>query len=79
MACESGFILLSFFPYNLIYYTVTHCKIQHKYVKPSLTLSRTFANNLDPGQARCNISPYLDPNCFTLKLFLKDVFEKVNF
>ena len=26
----------------------------------------TFANSLDPGQARQNVGPDLDPNCLTL-------------
>ena len=26
----------------------------------------TFANNLDPDQARRNVGPDLDPNCLTL-------------
>ena len=29
-----------------------------------------FANSLDPDQVRKNIGPDLDPNCFTLMLFL---------
>ena len=28
----------------------------------------TFANSLDPGQARQNVGPDLDPNCLTLTL-----------
>ena len=36
----------------------------------------TFANSLDPDQARQNVGPDLDPNCLTLMVFLKDFFEK---
>ena len=32
----------------------------------------TFANSLDPGQARQNVGPDLDPNCLTLMVFLKE-------
>ena len=38
-----------------------------------------FANSLDPDQARQNVGPDLDPNCFTLIVFLKEVVEKFNF
>ena len=31
----------------------------------------TFANSLDPDQARQNVGPDLDPNCFTPKEFSK--------
>ena len=34
----------------------------------------TFANSLDPDQARQNVQPDLDPNC--LMVFLKDFFFK---
>ena len=37
----------------------------------------TFANSLDPDQARQNVRPDLDPNCLTLMVFLKEFFEKV--
>ena len=36
----------------------------------------TFANSLDPDQARQNISQELDINCLTLKVFLKIFFGK---
>ena len=36
----------------------------------------TFANSLDPDQARQNVGPDLDPNCLTLMVFLKDCFLK---
>ena len=40
----------------------------------------TFANSLDPDQAKQNIGPDLDPNCFdTLVVFLKELLEKVGF
>ena len=38
----------------------------------------TFANSLDPDQDRQNVSPDLDPNCFTLIVFLEYIL-KVNF
>ena len=41
-------------------------------------LKITFANSLDPDQARLNVGPDGDPNCLTLMVFLKDSFEKVN-
>ena len=39
----------------------------------------TFANSLDPDQARQNVGPDLDSNCLTLMVFLIDFFEKINF
>ena len=39
----------------------------------------TFANSLDPDQARRNVGPDLDPNCVTLMVYLKEFFEKVDF
>ena len=39
----------------------------------------TFANSLDPDEARQNAGPDLDPNCLTLMVFLKYFFEKVDF
>ena len=42
----------------------------------------TFANRLNPDQARHNVGPDLDSNCLTLTggtLSLKDVFENVDF
>ena len=39
----------------------------------------TFANSLDPDQARQNVRPDLSPNCLTLMVFLKEYFEKVDF
>ena len=35
---------------------------------------KTFANSLDPDQARQNVRSDLDPNCLTERIF-----EKVNF
>ena len=31
----------------------------------------TFANSLDPDQARYNVGPVIGPNCLTLTVFLK--------
>ena len=39
----------------------------------------TIANSLDLGQARQNVGPDLDPNCLTLMVFSKEIFEKVSF
>ena len=39
----------------------------------------TFANSLDPDQDQQNVGPDLDPNSWTLMVFLKVFFEKVNF
>ena len=39
----------------------------------------TLANSLDPDQDRQNAGPDLDPNCLTLIVFLKELFEEVNF
>ena len=40
----------------------------------------TFANSFDPDKARQNFGPDLGPNLFyTLMVFLKVVFEKVDF
>ena len=36
----------------------------------------TFANSLDPDQARQKVGPDLHPNCLTLMVFLKECFEK---
>ena len=36
-----------------------------------------FANSLDPDQDRQNVGPDLDPNLLTLKVFMKDFFEKL--
>ena len=38
----------------------------------------TFANSLDPDQARQNVGPDLDPNFLHMMVFMKDLFEKVN-
>ena len=43
-----------------------------------MTFIITFANSLDPDQARQNIRPDLDSNCMTLMVFLKDFFVKIN-
>ena len=45
----------------------------------SCRLLITFANSLDPNQAQQFVGPDLDPNCLTLMVFLKDIFEKKNF
>ena len=42
---------------------------------PTPCLLRTFSNNLDPDQAQQDIKPDLDPNCLTLRVFLKEVFK----
>ena len=40
----------------------------------------TFANTLDPDQARQNVGPDLNPNLFDiLMVFLKENFDNVNF
>ena len=39
----------------------------------------TFANSLNPDQTRQNVRPDLDPNCLTLRVFLKEFFEIVDF
>ena len=39
----------------------------------------TFANSLDPDQARHFVGPDLDPNCLTLMVFQKEYFEKIDF
>ena len=39
----------------------------------------TFANSLDPDQARQYVGPDLGTNCLTLMVFLKEFFEKVFF
>ena len=36
----------------------------------------TFTSCLHPEQAQQNVGPVLDPNCLTLMIFLKDIFEK---
>ena len=38
----------------------------------------TFANSMDPEQARQNVWPDLEPTCLTLMIFLKEIFKKVN-
>ena len=37
-----------------------------------------LSNSLDPNQDRKIVGPDLDPNRLTLIMFLKEVFEKVN-
>ena len=39
----------------------------------------TYANSLDPDQDRQNVGPDLDPNRWTLMIFMKLFFEKVDF
>ena len=39
----------------------------------------TFANILDPDQAQQNVGPDLDPNYLTLKVFIKEFVEQVDF
>ena len=36
----------------------------------------TFANSLDPDQARHNVGPDLDPNCLTFRWYSKKNFSK---
>ena len=44
-----------------------------------LSADNSFANRLDPDQARQNVGPDLDSNCLTcMMLFLKDFFKKVD-
>ena len=38
-----------------------------------------FANSLDPDQARRNVQSDLGPNCLTLMVFEKELFEKIDF
>ena len=40
-------------------------------------LLMTFANSLDPDQARQNVGPDLDTNWLTMMLFLKEFFAIV--
>ena len=42
-------------------------------------LLETFANSMDPDQARQNVRPDLDPNYLTLMVLLKYFLEKVDF
>ena len=42
-----------------------------------LCLLITYANSLDPDQDIHNVGPGLDPNHFTLIMFLKEFFLKV--
>ena len=37
---------------------------------------KTFANNLDPEQARLNVGSDLDPNSLTLRLYSLKIFPK---
>ena len=39
----------------------------------------TFANSLDPDQARHHVEPDLDPNCLTLIVILKEFLKEVDF
>ena len=39
----------------------------------------TFAISLDPDQARHFVGSDLDPNCLTLRVFVKEFFEKNDF
>ena len=39
----------------------------------------TFANSLEPDQARQYVWPDLDPNCLILMVFLKEFYKKVDF
>ena len=41
-------------------------------------LLMNFANSLDPDQDPQNVGPDLDPNCFTLIVFLKEFLKKVS-
>ena len=39
----------------------------------------TFANSLDPDQARQNVGPDLDPNCYNLMVLKKNpAFKELN-
>ena len=38
--------------------------------------NNSFANSLDPDQARQNAGPHLDPNCLTLTEGIPDFFFK---
>ena len=44
--------------------------------KNNSEMLRNFANNLDPGQARLNVRPDLDPNSLTLILYSLNIFSK---
>ena len=46
---------------------------------PSADKFGTFTNSLETDQARQNVGPDLNPNCLTLMVFLKELFEKVVF
>ena len=53
---------------NEINFTVLATKYQQVVLYLTLCLLyllMTFANSLDPDQARQNVGPYLDPNCLT--------------
>ena len=50
--------------------SLTRCLLAHH-------LLITFANRLDPDQARQNVGPDLDPNCLTLKWYSKKNFSKM--
>ena len=42
-------------------------------------LLKIFANSLYPDQDRQNVGLDLDPSCLTLRVFLKEFFEKIIF
>ena len=39
----------------------------------------TFVNSLEPDQAKQQFGPDLDPNCLTLRVYLREFLEKVDF
>ena len=45
----------------------------------TLYLLITFANSLEPDQARQYVGSDLGSNCLTMVVFLKEFFQKVNF
>ena len=44
-----------------------------------LSSADNLCNSLEPDQARQDVRPDLDPNCLTLIVFLKELFEKLFF
>ena len=46
---------------------------------PVCLLLVCFRNRLDPDRAQHFNGPNQDPNCLTLMVFLKEIFEKVDF
>ena len=52
--------------------------MQLNYFTYECRLLVTFANSLDPDQARRFVGPDLDQNCLTLMVMLKEFLEKVD-